>query len=54
MTFTCPGLDGGRRLAPPTAVGRHDAHSVACVGLQLHNGALRGAHHSLREEIATV
>lgn len=54
MSFTCPGMDGVWRLAPPTAVDRHDAHSIACVGLQLHDGALRGAHYGFREEVTIV
>lgn len=53
MTVTCSGLDGVWRLAPPTTVGRHDTHSVACVGLQLHHGAWRGADYGLREEITS-
>lgn len=51
---TCSGLDGVWRLAPPTAVGGHDAHSVDCVGLQLQDGARRGADDGLREEITDV
>lgn len=54
MTVTCSGLYGVWRLAPPATVGRHDAHSVACVGLQLHDGARRGADYGLREEITSV